>query len=157
MTTTQPSAPLFEADRLAIIGACDRITTPSIFSRICKNMGFDQSKIIPINPGPPEVFGLRAYPSIIDVPGEIPLAAGALLVDGQPVIVRLGNILASARNDKKTGRPVFSSIRHEGGCRRLAPYFFHQSKISSLGFHVNGKASAQSAAITQNPCAPRWL
>jgi acetyltransferase len=41
-------------------------------------MGFDLSRIIPINPGRPEVFGLKAYPSILDVPGEIPLAVIAV-------------------------------------------------------------------------------
>jgi acyl-CoA synthetase (NDP forming) len=33
---------------------------------------------VPINPGRPEVFGLKAYPSIVDVPGELPLAVIAV-------------------------------------------------------------------------------
>src|SRR5262245_66152000 len=41
-------------------------------------MGFDQSRIVPINPGRPEVFGLKTYPIILEVPGEIALAVIAV-------------------------------------------------------------------------------
>jgi len=71
-------APLFEADRLAIIGASDRNHYAVNIFKNLQNMGFDSSKIIPINPGRPEVFGLKAYPSITDVPGDIPLAVIAV-------------------------------------------------------------------------------
>jgi acetate---CoA ligase (ADP-forming) len=74
----KPLAPLFEADRLAIIGASDRNHYAVNIFKNLQNMGFDSSKIIPINPGRPEVFGLKAYPSISDVPGDIPLAVIAV-------------------------------------------------------------------------------
>ncbi len=73
-----PLAPLFEADRLAIIGASDRNHYAVNIFKNLQNMGFDTSRIVPINPGRPEVFGLKAYPSILEVPGEIPLAAIAV-------------------------------------------------------------------------------
>jgi acyl-CoA synthetase (NDP forming) len=71
-------APLFEADRLAIIGASERNHYAVNIFKNLQNMGFDQAKIIPINPGRPEVFGLKAYPSITDAPGDIPLAVIAV-------------------------------------------------------------------------------
>jgi acetate---CoA ligase (ADP-forming) len=71
-------APLFEADRLAIIGASDRNHYAVNIFKNLQAMGFDSSRIVPINPGRPEVFGLKAYPSILEVPGEIPLAVIAV-------------------------------------------------------------------------------
>src|SRR5687768_4653389 len=78
LANNSPLAPLFEADRLAIIGASDRNHYAVNIIKNLQNMGFDQSQIIPINPGRPEVFGLKAYASIADVPGEIPLAVIAV-------------------------------------------------------------------------------
>jgi acyl-CoA synthetase (NDP forming) len=71
-------APLFEADRLAIIGASDRNHYAVNIFKNLQAMGFDSSRIVPINPGRPEVFGLKAYSSILEVPGEIPLAVIAV-------------------------------------------------------------------------------
>ncbi|MGE5215852.1 MAG: acetate--CoA ligase family protein [Chloroflexota bacterium] len=78
MANTQALAPLFEADRLAIIGASDRNHYAVNIFKNLQNLGFDPAKIIPINPGRPEVFGLKAYPSIGAVPGDIPLAVIAV-------------------------------------------------------------------------------
>jgi acyl-CoA synthetase (NDP forming) len=78
VSSNQPLAPLFEADRLAIIGASERNHYAVNIFKNLQTMGFDQSKIIPINPGRPEVFGLKAYPSIADVPGDVPLAVIAV-------------------------------------------------------------------------------
>jgi len=74
----QPLAPLFEADRLAIIGASERNHYAVNIFKNLQNMGFDPSRILPVNPGRSEVFGLKAYPSIAEVPGEIPLAVIAV-------------------------------------------------------------------------------
>jgi acetate---CoA ligase (ADP-forming) len=78
LSTEKPLAPLFEADRLAIIGASDRNHYAVNIFKNLQSMGFDPSRIVPINPGRPEVFGLKAYPSILEVPGEIPLAVIAV-------------------------------------------------------------------------------
>ena len=78
MSSEKLLAPLFEADRLAIIGASERNHYAVNIFKNLQNMGFDQAKIIPINPGRPEVFGLKAYPSITDAPGDIPLAVIAV-------------------------------------------------------------------------------
>lgn len=78
MPIEKPLAPLFEADRLAIIGASERNHYAVNIFKNLQNMGFDSSRILPVNPGRPEVFGLKAYPSILEVPGEIPLAVIAV-------------------------------------------------------------------------------
>ncbi|MGB7949162.1 MAG: acetate--CoA ligase family protein [Candidatus Binatia bacterium] len=78
MSSDRPLAPLFEADRLAIIGASDRNHYAVNIFKNLQAMGFDSSRIVPINPSRPEVFGLKAYPSILEVPGEIPLAVIAV-------------------------------------------------------------------------------
>ena len=78
MPSNQPLAPLFEADRIAIIGASERNHYAVNVFKNLQNFGFDITKIVPINPGRPEVFGLKAYPSIVDVPGDIPLAVIAV-------------------------------------------------------------------------------
>jgi acetate---CoA ligase (ADP-forming) len=78
LSSEKPLAPLFEADRLAIIGASERNHYAVNIFKNLQAMGFDSSRIVPINPGRPEVFGLKAYPNILEVPGEIPLAVIAV-------------------------------------------------------------------------------
>ena len=78
MPSNQPLAPLFEADRIAIIGASERNHYAVNVFKNLQNFGFDTANVVPINPGRPEVFGLKAYPSIVDVPGDIPLAVIAV-------------------------------------------------------------------------------
>ena len=91
MASTSPLAPLFEADRLAIIGASDRNHYAVNVFKNLQNMGFDTSRVVPINPGRPEVFGLKAYPSILDVPGDIPLAVIAVNTNTVvPVVEEVG-------------------------------------------------------------------
>ena len=90
MSSDQPLAPLFEADRLAIIGASDRNHYAVNVFKNLQNFGFDTSKIVPINPGRTEVFGLKAYPSIVDVPGEIPLAVIAVNTPTVLSVVEIG-------------------------------------------------------------------
>lgn len=65
---------LFKPKAIAIIGASTKEL--SIGNVIIKNLvhyGYT-GKLYPINPKEPEVRGLKAYPTIFDVPGEIDLA-----------------------------------------------------------------------------------
>ncbi|NQU88371.1 MAG: CoA-binding protein, partial [Mariniphaga sp.] len=65
---------LFKPKSIAIIGASTKDL--SIGNVIIKNLlhyGY-KGAIYPINPKAPEVRGLKAYPSIFDVPGDIDLA-----------------------------------------------------------------------------------
>ena len=105
----QPLAPLFEADRLAIIGASDRNHYAVNIFKNLQNMGFDQSQIVPINPGRAEVFGLKAYPSITDVPGEISLAV--IAVNNKTVV---SVVEETGRKGVKAG-VIFADGFAEGG------------------------------------------
>lgn len=67
-------ASLFEADRVAIIGASERNRYAATIFRNLQTAGFDTSRIVLVNPNRSEVFGLPAYPSVLDVPGDLPLA-----------------------------------------------------------------------------------
>jgi acyl-CoA synthetase (NDP forming) len=69
LSTEKPLAPLFEADRLAIIGASERNHYAVNIFKNLQAMGFDSSRIVPVNPGRQDVFGLKAYPNILEVPG----------------------------------------------------------------------------------------
>ncbi len=103
MSTDRPLAPLFQAHRLAIIGASDR---NHYAVKNLQNMGFDLSRIVRINPSRPEVFGLKAYPSILELPGEIPFAVidvnnkavASVVEDAGKKGVKAGVIFA--RNDR---------------------------------------------------------
>jgi len=109
MASNQPLAPLFEADRLAIIGASDRNHYAVNVFKNLQNFGFDISKVVPINPGRAEVFGLKAYPSILDVPGELPLAV---------IAVNTQNVLAVVEDVGRKGvkaAVIFADGFAEGG------------------------------------------
>jgi acyl-CoA synthetase (NDP forming) len=109
VASDHPLAPLFEADRLAIIGASERNQYAVNVFKNLQNFGFDTSKIVPINPGRPEVFGLKAYPSIADVPGDIPLAVIAVNTKTVvPVVEEVG------RKGVKAG-VIFADGFAEGG------------------------------------------
>ena len=115
MSTDRPLAPLFEADRLAIIGASDRNHYAVNIFKNLQNMGFDLSRIVPINPGRPEVFGLKAYPSILDVPGEIPLAVIAVNNKAVASVVQEAGKKASKRESfLPTASPKVA--RRENSC-----------------------------------------
>ena len=109
MSSNQPLAPLFEADRLAIIGASDRNHYAVNIFKNLQNMGFDQSQIVPINPGRAEVFGLKAYPSIADVPGEVALAV--IAVNNKAVV---SVVEETGRKGVKAG-VIFADGFAEGG------------------------------------------
>jgi len=109
VSSNQPLAPLFEADRLAIIGASERNHYAVNIFKNLQNMGFDQSQIVPINPGRAEVFGLKAYPSIADVPGEVALAV--IAVNNKAVV---SVVEETGRKGVKAG-VIFADGFAEGG------------------------------------------
>ncbi len=66
--------PLFEPKSVAVVGASRNPAKTGY--QILKNIvdaGF-KGKIYPINPKAPEILGLKAYPSLLDVPDEVDLA-----------------------------------------------------------------------------------
>jgi acyl-CoA synthetase (NDP forming) len=126
--SNQPLAPLFEADRLAIIGASDRNHYAVNVFKNLQNFGFDTSKIVPINPGRAEVFGLKAYPTIVDVPGEIPLAVIAVNTKSVVAIVE-----EAGKKGVKAG-VIFADGFAEGGeaGRQLEDHLTAAAKAANL-------------------------
>src|SRR3989339_2278982 len=65
---------LFSPKSIAIIGASNRpLTIGYRITQNLKDIGF-KGPIYPVNPKDPEINGLKAYPSITAIPGEIDLA-----------------------------------------------------------------------------------
>lgn len=81
----------FQPNSVAIIGAS---TNPvKLGYAVLKNMldcGFAQNgQIYPINPGAAEILGIKAYPSVMDVPGPIDLAVIVIPYPQVPAALRL--------------------------------------------------------------------
>ena len=78
---------LFEPKRIALIGASsDEKRTTSRPQRFLQKHGF-RGEILPINPGRAEVFGVKAYKAIDDVPGDIDHAY--ILLNGKDAVAAL--------------------------------------------------------------------
>lgn len=77
----------FHPDGVAIIGAS---TNPSkIGYQILSNLrrsGY-QGGIYPVNPGAPEILGLKCYASILDVPGHVDQAVIVIPAKGVPAVI----------------------------------------------------------------------
>jgi len=128
VSSDKPLAPLFEADRLAIIGASDRNHYAVNIFKNLQNMGFDSSRIVPINPGRPEVFGLKAYPSITDVPGDIPLAV--IAVNNKTVV----SVVQEAGKKGVKAGVIFADGFAEGGevGKQLQQELTDAAKVANL-------------------------
>ncbi len=73
--------PVFNPSSVAIIGASRRDGT--IGNQVTKNLieGGFPGPIYPINPGSDEILGLKAYPSVLDVPGPVDAAVYCIPAD----------------------------------------------------------------------------
>ena len=128
MSSGRSLSSLFEADRLAIIGASDRNHYAANVFKNLQTMGFDTSCIVPINPGRPEVFGLKAYPSLLDVPGEIPLAV--IAVNNKTVV----SVVEEAGKKGVKAGVIFADGFAEGGesGKRLQQQLTDAAKTAKL-------------------------
>ncbi|HTR85190.1 MAG TPA: acetate--CoA ligase family protein [Reyranella sp.] len=78
---------LFEPRRIALIGASsDEKRTTSRPQRFLQKHGFT-GEILPVNPGRPEIFGVKAWKSIDEIPGEIDHAY--ILLNGADAVASL--------------------------------------------------------------------
>src|SRR5690349_5837047 len=78
---------LFEPRRIALIGASADVTkTTSRPQRFLRKHGF-AGEILPVNPGRAEIFGVKAWKNIDDVPGEIDHAY--ILLNGKDAVAAL--------------------------------------------------------------------
>jgi len=78
---------LFSPQRIALIGASsDEKRTTSRPQRFLQKHGF-KGEILPVNPGRAEIFGVKAWKNIDDVPGEIDHAY--ILLNGKDAVAAL--------------------------------------------------------------------
>jgi len=78
---------LFQPTRIALIGASsDEKRTTSRPQRFLQKHGF-KGEILPVNPGRAEIFGVKAWKAIDDVPGEIDHAY--ILLNGKDAVAAL--------------------------------------------------------------------
>lgn len=90
MSTREEFRPLFHPTRIAVVGASTTsVSGGNRFIRNLKNFGY-AGAIVPIHPKAEEIEGLRAYPSLADVPGEIDYAYVAVAAANAPGVVRSG-------------------------------------------------------------------
>ncbi|UCE52418.1 MAG: CoA-binding protein [Desulfobacterales bacterium] len=64
---------LFHPQSIAIVGAPRGLKSGSVFLMALLEQGFS-GKIYPVNPQAAEISGIKAYPSVSDIPGSIDLA-----------------------------------------------------------------------------------
>lgn len=67
---------LFHPDTVAVVGASD--TVGKIGNIITKNLVDSGMAVYPVNPNETEVLGMKCFPSVLDLPGEIDLAVIAV-------------------------------------------------------------------------------
>ena len=64
---------LFNAKSIAIVGVPRGLKTGSVFLTALLEQGYS-GRIYPVNPRADEIAGLKAYPSVADIPGQVDLA-----------------------------------------------------------------------------------
>jgi len=129
--------PFFEPESIAIIGI-SRKTGPGTYNALenLLNYGYG-GRLYPVNPNASEIAGIKAYPSIKDVPGPVDLAVISTPRERVPQHVRdcaergirCVSILTQGFND--AGDEVGNRLLHEiketaaaTGCRVLGPNSF---------------------------------
>jgi len=84
---TKQLEPLFFPKSVALVGISEVITNVSyLFLNTLLEVGF--SKIYPVNPRGGEILGVKVYPSIKDIPGEVDLALLTVPRKAVPELIR---------------------------------------------------------------------
>ena len=78
MTRTQPLDRLFRPSSVAVIGASNSEERGGGFLLKGLIRNNFKGKLYPVNPKESEIMGLRGYPTILDIPGEVDLAVIAV-------------------------------------------------------------------------------
>ncbi|MFA5077856.1 MAG: CoA-binding protein [Dehalococcoidia bacterium] len=137
MENVEGLKPFFEPDSIAIIGI-SRKTGPNTYNALENliNYGYG-GHIYPINPNATEIMGLKAYPSINDVPNPVDLAVISTprarvpqhVRDCAARGIRCVSILTQGFNDAgdEEGNHLLAEIKQVAattGCRVLGPNSF---------------------------------
>jgi len=110
---------LFNPKSVALVGASENPSSfGSYFMQHMLTYGF-KGKVYPINPRQPEIMGVKAYPSVEDVPGEIDYVIYCIGINNIPDVltqcshkgVKAVHILAGRAAE--TGRPEAIKLEEE--------------------------------------------
>ena len=113
MTDGLPAS-VFRPRSVAVVGASSNVDSPGHdYVRALVDFGF-AGPIYPINPRAPEIMGLKAYPSLAAVPGDVDLVISCIPADG--VIA----MIAEARDKGTTALHLFTGRFSETGDAKAA-------------------------------------
>jgi predicted CoA-binding protein len=103
---------------VAIIGLSDKPDRPSYgVGLYLKNHGFN---IIPVNPTVSEIFGLKSYPSILDIPDSIKIDIVDIFRKADQVVPIIEEVIKSKRKviiwmQEGVGSPETKKLAEENG------------------------------------------
>ena len=110
---------LFAPRRVVVIGATDTENTQprAQFEQVRERMTARGADVVPVHPTKPDILGTTAYPSILDVPGDVDVAV---------VLVRDALTVVEQCKEKGVGFTVvfsagFGEVGTERGRRRRSP------------------------------------
>jgi acetate---CoA ligase (ADP-forming) len=151
---------LFNPKTVAVIGATN---TPGAWGNnsVKGLMGFKDRQVFPVNPKSPEVLGLKAYPSVKDIPGPVDLAIIVVAEKLVPGVmrecvakgVRSAVIITSGFGEmgaagKKLEKEI-ADIARKGGIHFIGPNSMGHT-VTSTGlttFGQLGKSAAGNVAV----------
>ena len=62
--------PLLSPASIALIGASENSAWSTALAQNLRELGY-KGKLYPVNPKREEVFGIKCYPSVVDIPGPV--------------------------------------------------------------------------------------
>ena len=127
--------PLLNPASIALIGASENSAWSSALAQNLKELGY-RGKLYPVNPRREEVFGMKCYPSVVDIPGPVDAFIIAISRDFiVPVLqdcarkeIRAGVIISAGFAEaSETGKAIqqqIVDIAREGKIRICGPNSF---------------------------------
>jgi acetyltransferase len=152
--------PFFEPDSIAIIGLSRR-TGPGTYNALENLISYGyRGRVYPINPNASEIAGIKAYPSIMDVPGPLDLAVISTPRERVPQHVndcassgvRCVSILTQGFNDAgdEEGNRLLREIKETAdatGCRVLGPNSFGSANYFHNFCSAFARVSMQASPV----------
>lgn len=84
----QDLTPLLAPRSVAIVGASEKGRYASSIIQNLARSGFAREAVFPVNPNYPEIFGLRCYPSVKQIPGPVDLALAIVPYSAIPAVAQ---------------------------------------------------------------------
>jgi len=142
---------LFRPSSVAVIGASQK--KGKIGHDVLLNLieyGY-KGKIYPINPNDKEIMGLKAYPSVLEIKGDIDLASKYFAVDEQKnILERIQESIKLQRFDSAIEKFSRELIREKDYLQGDKAYYYIPIKNQS------GELEAYSVVFYLNPHTRIW-